>query len=165
MTPKSQPKTTRKPASPRRADGTLNALCKALGLSKRRVSELLSQGMPDDPQAALAWRDARENDDSAAALRRERIKLVSAQRVAVETANMRAAGELVLRSEVEQCFVRIASANQAFLRKLEKELPQICLGLTLTQSMPLVRQRTREIQDAFSSMADEFWKTLPTDKA
>jgi phage terminase Nu1 subunit (DNA packaging protein) len=148
---------TQKPRSKKRADGTLNELCQALNLGKRRVSELLRQGMPDDPKAARAWRDARESDDSATALRRERIGLVKAQRLAVELANKKAQGELVSRIEVETDTVRIASAMKAMLRALEVQLPQLCLGRTLSQSAPLVRQRLREIQNAFADMSAEYW--------
>ena len=155
---------TQNPRSKKRADGTLNELCQALNLGKRRVSELLRQGMPDDPQAALAWRDARESDDSATALRRERIGLVKAQREAAEIANKKALGELVSRSEVDTDTVRIASALKAMLRALEVQLPQLCLGLTLSQSAPLVRQRLREIQNAFADMSAEYWKAKPTSK-
>jgi len=164
MTSKPRPKTTRKPASTRRADGSLNRLCEALGLSKRRVSELLKQGMPDDPQAALAWRDALHTDDSATALRRERIGLVKAQREAAEIANKKAQGELVSRTEVETDTVRIASAMKAMLKAFEVQLPQLCLGLTLSQSAPLVRQRLRQIQNAFADMSAEYWKNKPKSK-
>lgn len=156
MTPKTRPK--------KRADGTLNELCRALNLGKRRVSELLKQGMPDSPQAALAWREAKESDDSATALRRERIGLVRAQRLAAELANQKAKGELVPRSEVEADTVRIASAIKAMLRAFEVQLPQLCLGLSLSQSAPLVRQRLREIQQAFSDMSAEYWKDKPKSK-
>jgi phage terminase Nu1 subunit (DNA packaging protein) len=155
---------TKKPPATKRADGTLNTLCEALNLGKRRVSELLRQGMPDDPQAALAWRDALHTDDSATALRRERIGLVKAQRLAAEIANKKAQGELVSRIEWETDTVRIASAIKAMLRAFEVQLPQLCLGLTLSQSAPLVRQRLREIQQAFSDMSAEYWKDKPTSK-
>ena len=148
---------TNKTRPPRRADGTLNALCDTLNLSKRRVSELLKQGMPDNPQAALAWRDARESDDSATALRRERIGLVKAQREAAEIANKKALGELVSRTEVETDTVRIASALKAMLRAFEVQLPQLCLGLTLSQSAPLVRERLRQIQNSFADMSADYW--------
>jgi phage terminase Nu1 subunit (DNA packaging protein) len=155
---------TQTPRSKKRADGTLNELCQALNLGKRRVSELLRQGMPDTPQAALAWRDARESDDSATALRKERIGLLKAQREAAEIANKKARGELVSRTEVETDTVRIASAMKAMLRALEVQLPQLCLGLTLSQSAPLVRQRLREIQNAFADMSAEYWKDKPQSK-
>ena len=155
---------TKPSPSPKRPDGTLNALCKTLGLSKRRVSELLSAGMPDDPQAALAWRHERENDDTAAALRRERIGLVKAQRVAAELANDKARGELVAKTQVQAYLVQIAMATQSFLRRYEREIPQVCLGLTLPQSMPLVKAKTRELQNVLADTESEFWKTIPTDK-
>jgi phage terminase Nu1 subunit (DNA packaging protein) len=162
MTPKTKPKMTKSSPSPRRADGTLNNLCKALGLSKRRVSELLSQGLPDDPQAAIAWRAARENDDSAAALRRERIGLVKAQRLAVELSNQKAQGELVAKADVIADHVRIGSAVACFIRALERELPQLCLGLPLNQSAPLVKKRVRELQNILADMQSDFWKSQPT---
>jgi phage terminase Nu1 subunit (DNA packaging protein) len=149
---------TQKPRSKKRADGTLNELCQALNLGKRRVSELLRQGMPDDPQGAAEWRNAKENDDSATALRRERIGLVRAQREAAEIANKKAQGELVSRTEVETDTVRIASAMKAMLKAFEVQLPQLCLGLTLSQSAPLVRQRLRQIQNAFADMSAEYWR-------
>jgi hypothetical protein len=155
---------TQKPRSKKRADGTLNELCQALNLGKRRVSELLRQGMPDDPQGAAEWRNAKENDDSATALRRERIGLVRAQREAAEIANKKAQGELVSRTEVETDTVRIASAMKAMLKAFEVQLPQLCLGLTLSQSAPLVRQRLREIQNAFADLSAEYWKDKPTSK-
>ena len=150
--------TPTKPRSKKRADGTLNELCQALNLGKRRVSELLRQGMPDDPQGAAEWRNAKENDDSATALRRERIGLVRAQREAAEIANKKAQGELVSRTEVETDTVRIASAMKAMLKAFEVQLPQLCLGLTLSQSAPLVRQRLRQIQNAFADMSAEYWR-------
>ena len=155
---------TQKPRSKKRADGTLNELCQALNLGKRRVSELLRQGMPDDPQGAAEWRNAKENDDSATALRRERIGLVKAQREAAEIANKKAQGELVSRTDVETDTVRIASAMKAMLKAFEVQLPQLCLGLTLSQSAPLVRQRLREIQNAFADLSAEYWKDKPTSK-
>ena len=153
---------TQKPRSKKRADGTLNELCQALNLGKRRVSELLRQGMPDDPQGAAEWRNAKENDDSATALRRERIGLVRAQRLAVELANQKAQGELVSKNEVISDHIKIGAAVASFIRRWEREIPQVCLGLTLPQSMPLVKAKTRELQNLLADMESEFWKTQPT---
>jgi hypothetical protein len=162
MTPKSRPKTTREPASTKRADGTLNELVRALGIQKRRVSELLKIGMPDDIQGATAWRAARENDDTAAALRRERIGLVRAQRLHAELANQKAQGELVHRNEVIADHIKIGAAVASFIRRWQREIPQICLGLPLNQSLPLVKARTRELQDLLSNMQSEFWNSQPS---
>jgi phage terminase Nu1 subunit (DNA packaging protein) len=155
---------TPKPRPPKRADGTLNALCKALGLEKRRISELLKMGMPDDPQAALAWRNARENDDTAAALRRERIGLVKAQRLAAELANQKAKGELIARADVSQQYVIIATALNALLRKMESDLPPLLLGLSLSKSLPATKAYIRNLQNKFSEMDKELWKNLPPEE-
>jgi hypothetical protein len=146
-----------KPRPPRRADGTLNALCKTLNLSKRRVSELLKQGMPDDPKAARAWRDALHNDDSAMELRKCRIALLREQERLARIKADEADGLLMPRAEVERQHVAIASAMKAFLRRYEREIPALCLGLSLTQSMPLVKARTRELQNLLADMESEFW--------
>jgi hypothetical protein len=65
---------------------------------------------------------------------------------------------------VETDTVRIASAMKAMLKAFEVQLPQLCLGLTLSQSAPLVRQRLREIQNAFADLSAEYWKDKPTSK-
>ena len=155
---------TKKPRSKKRADGTLNELCQALNLGKRRVSELLRQGMPDIPQAALAWRDALHNDDSAVELRRRRIALLREQERLARIKADEADGLLILRAEVLRQHVAIAMATKAFLRRWEREIPSLCLGLSLTQSMPLVKARTRELQNLLADMESSFWKDLPDEK-
>jgi hypothetical protein len=153
-----------KKQAPRRADGTLTAICKTLNLSKRRVSELLKQGMPSDPQGAVEWRNAKENDDSTAELRRRRIALLREQERLARIKADEADGLLISRAEVERQHVAIAMATQAFLRRWEREIPALCLGLSLSQSMPLVKARTRELQNLLASMESDFWKNLPDEK-
>ena len=153
-----------KPPSKRRESGTVAKLAKALGYTPRHTSTLLAKGMPDSITGAREWLAERENSDTAAALRKERIGLVRAQREAAEIANKKALGDLVSRTEVETDTVRIASAMKAMLRALEVQLPQLCLGLTLSQSAPLVRQRLREIQNAFADMSADYWKGKPSSK-
>ena len=72
-----------------------------------------------------------------------------------------AMGKLVPRHEVEELLVRIAMSMQSFLRRYEREIPAICLGLQLSQSTPLVKARTRELQDVLANTASEFWKDHP----
>jgi hypothetical protein len=70
-------------------------------------------------------------------------------------------GKLVSRAEVEEYFVRMAMAMQSFLRRYEREIPAICLGLSLSQSTPLVKAKTREMQDHLADLENEFWKEHP----
>lgn len=158
-----KPKTT-KPQ--RRAAGAIKTLAVSLGLTPRRCQQLISAGMPSDPTQAQAWRAARENDDSAAALRRERIKLVKAQRERAELENQRTRGDVIDRAEVELEFTGVGLACSAFIKSLEVELPQLCLGLGLDRSRPLVRSKIREMQTILADRESYFWKTHPatTDK-
>jgi hypothetical protein len=153
--------TMNKTTSKRRESGTIAKLAKDLGYTPRHTGTLIKSGMPDTLDDAKKWLSEREDNDTAAALRKERIKLVKAQRIAVETANARSAGELVPKAKIEADAVILAAAMQALFRKLETSLPQLCLGLSLSQSTPLVRQRIREIQDSFSAMSEEFFGKQP----
>jgi phage terminase Nu1 subunit (DNA packaging protein) len=150
------------PPSNRRESGTVTKLAKALGFTPRHTQTLLKQGMGDTLAEARQWLSERENSDSAAALRRERIGLVRAQRLAAEQANQRAAGELIARADAVADHVRIGSAVACFIRALERELPQLCLGLPLAQSAPLVKKRVRLLQSQLADMQSEFWKDHPT---
>jgi hypothetical protein len=55
----------------------------------------------------------------------------------------------------------MAMAMQSFLRRYEREIPAICLGLSLSQSTPLVKAKTREMQDHLADLESEFWKEHP----
>ena len=70
-------------------------------------------------------------------------------------------GKLVPRAEVEELLVRIAMAMQSYLRRYEREIPALCLGLTLSQSTPLVKARTRELQDVLANTSTDFWNEHP----
>lgn len=69
-----------------------------------------------------------------------------------------AMGQLISRDDVRDHFVRCATSIQAFLRKYEKEIPALCLGLPINQSSPKVKDRTREMQAEWSSLESDFWK-------
>jgi hypothetical protein len=70
-------------------------------------------------------------------------------------------GKLVSRAEVEEHFVRAAMGIQSFLRRYEREVPALCLGLPLSQSVPIVKAKTRELQDMLANLQGEFWKEHP----
>jgi hypothetical protein len=74
-------------------------------------------------------------------------------------------GKLVPRHEVEEHFVRAAMAMQSFLRRYEREIPALCLGLNLSKSTPLVKAKTREMQDQLASLESEFWKDHPENES
>ena len=70
-------------------------------------------------------------------------------------------GKLISRTEVEEHFTRAAMAMQSFLRRYEREIPALCLGLSLSQSTPLVKSKTREMQDHLADLESEFWNEHP----
>jgi hypothetical protein len=70
-------------------------------------------------------------------------------------------GKLISRSDVDERDVGIAMALKAMIRRYEREIPALCLGLNLSQSIPLVKAKSRELQDMLSDMTSEFWKRTP----
>jgi hypothetical protein len=107
----------------RRESGTLTKLQEALKLSKRRVSVLLAAGMPDDPAAALAWRDAKDNGDTVVALRKERIALVRQQQRKARIEADLSEGLLMPITQAHAESVHDACAVKAALLSLENTLP------------------------------------------
>jgi phage terminase Nu1 subunit (DNA packaging protein) len=152
---------TKKTTPPRREAGSVAALAKALGYTSRHTGTLLAKGMPDSPADARQWLSERENSDTAAGLRRERIGLVRAQRQAAETTNQRIEGELISRAEVRAQYIKLGSALQLFCRRLESELPQILHGLPLAKSLPLAKEIVRKMQSKLADEDDELWKDHP----
>lgn len=72
-----------------------------------------------------------------------------------------AMGQLISRDEVRDHFVRAATSIQSFLRKFEKEIPALALGLPINQSAPKVKDRIREMQAEWSNLEGEFWHERP----
>ena len=141
-----------KPKPTKRADGTLNALCAALKLSKRRVSTLLAQGMPDGVEAALAWRAARESDGSVEELRRQRIALVIEQREKARIENQVRRDELISRAEVFASSLGVAhEIRRAFLGLLGT-LPTELIGLpTEVAIYKILREKFHSCLEALSN--------------
>jgi phage terminase Nu1 subunit (DNA packaging protein) len=153
----------KKQTTKRRASGTVASLAKALGFTPRHISTLLAKGLPSTIPEAREWLSERENSDTAAGLRRERIGLVRAQRQAAETTNQRIEGELISRAEVRAQYIKLGSALQSFCRRLETELPQQLHGLPLSKSLPLAKEIVRKMQARLADEDDELWADQPTE--
>lgn len=148
---------------PKRPDGVIATLAKQLGFSARYTSALLAKGMPDDSiTAARKWISERENSDtSAAELRKERVGLVRAQRLSVEAANKKADGLVVSRAECQEAWTQLATALGRAMQMAAREIPQVCLGLPIFQSLPLAREKMNKIQTMFSDAESAFWLDRP----
>ena len=143
----------------KRPDGTLNALVDALGVEKRRVSALLKQGMPDDVEGALAWRDEKSGGDtSAEALRKERILLVRVQREKVTHDLKMAKGDAVDIAEVEDAFSAIGAAIKGAVSRMEADLPPMLEGLPPSKMQTIIRDKCDEILALLEDQASKVWQ-------
>jgi hypothetical protein len=69
--------------------------------------------------------------------------------------------QLLSRDEVAQRDIRLGAAVSAACRVMETELPQLCLGLPLDRSRPLVKERIRSIQAQLADGLSQFWQERP----
>lgn len=148
-----------KPHPPKRPDGTLNALTKALGIGKRRVSVLLSEGMPDTPAEALQWREHRENNSSVEELRRQRILLIQEQRKRAEIENAEREGRLIDAGQAQASANRCFSAARGEFMKLTNDLPGALVGLDAPQMQAVIREHIIEILTRLSDETSTLYTT------
>jgi phage terminase Nu1 subunit (DNA packaging protein) len=132
-------------------DNTITELAKALGVSKRRTHELLTQGMPTEPQAALVWRQANSGtSDSAERLRQERIQLVRSQRQKIDFENSIRRGEYIATAQVEAESLAVSSQARNEILKLAHDLPSRLCGLDEQRIFKILRDEINETLQRFS---------------
>lgn len=143
----------------RRPSGTLAKLTEALGVSKRRVSTLLAEGMPDDVEGALAWRGEREGgDDSTAALRRERIRLIRIDQKRRQFELERAKKEWLPRSIIEEQQTRIGTVMRLALQQAESDLPPRLEGLPADRMSKVLRDYTTRLLEQLADEDSQLWR-------
>ena len=131
---------------PTRQPGTLDPLAAALKVSKRRVSQLLAEGMPSDPAAALKWREEKQSGDgSPEELRRQRIELVREQRRKLKLENEVRAGHLVSAASVQASATNVAATARNRLLKSANDLPPRLAGLGEVAILKILRAEYLEI--------------------
>jgi DNA-binding transcriptional MerR regulator len=142
---------------------TTAELAAALEVSGRRISQLKAIGLPvHSLEAALEWRKAQHGaDDSAAELRRRRIALLKQQERRARIEADAAEGKLMSRAVVKAEAEGIAAAVSAFARKIERELPQLLLGLPLERSRLICKNAVREMVLMLKDKQSEFWAAHP----
>jgi phage terminase Nu1 subunit (DNA packaging protein) len=149
---------------------TTSRIAEIFGVNRKTLAQWRKEGknVPNKiggKEPLAQWRqwfeknpDAGHFDGKPSKSREERL----AEKVAVEIDLLKIKrdklkSKLVSRSEVEEYFTRAAMAMQSFLRRYEREIPALCLGLSLSQSAPLVKRKTREMQDHLTNLESEFW--------
>jgi transcriptional regulator with XRE-family HTH domain len=139
---------------------TVGELAEMLGVTRKTIGQWRRDkrpGVPDkvsgkeDANAWVAWLSENPGAGFFDGKPRADRESLLCQKLEVDIAIKQAQldeinGKLIPRADVKDHFVRVASSIQAFLRKYEKEIPALCLGLPLNQSAPKVKERTREMQ-------------------
>jgi len=126
-----------------------------------RVSQLKEEGMPVHTiEAAKAWRldQAKEKGGSIKEqLDQARIKLVKEQETRIKIQNEEARGVLISRGDCREAWTRLGAAISKACQMAAKEIPQVCLGLPISQALPLSKAKMSEIQRMLSDHESEFW--------
>ena len=140
---------------------TQKQIAEALQISPRRVSQLILDGMPvDSIEAAQRWRQDRlAKDNTAEALRAERILLIRAQRHRAEIENDVRSGELLEIGEVRRDCVTVCSrARDRFLR-MSHDLPPRLEGLSADRIAQIVHE---EVTLTLEALCRDFAKLYGT---
>jgi len=154
---------------------TLNKILDLFGITRKTVSIWRKEGregVPEkvgDKEDLNAWRkffvshpdagfyDGKPRKDRETLLCHKLEVEIELKKIDLAEAESR----VISRSEVDQRDIKIGSAVAAAMRALETELPQLCLGLPLDRSRPVVKEKVRAIQTILADGLSEFWKDHP----
>jgi hypothetical protein len=154
---------------------TLNKVCDLFAISRKTVAEWRKTGragVPDkigDKEDLSAWRRFFAKypeagfSDGKPRMDRETL-LCHKLEVEIELKKIQLAeaeGRVIPRADLQDSDLRLGSAVAAALRVMESEIPQLCLGLPLERSKPIVKNYIRKIQRDLSDGLSQFWKDHP----
>jgi phage terminase Nu1 subunit (DNA packaging protein) len=153
---------------------TTSRLAEIFGVNRKTIAQWRKEGkdVPDkigNKEPLAEWRrwfeanpDAGHFDGKPSKSREELLAVKVAVEIdLLEIKRDKEKSKLISRAEVEEHFTRAAMAMQSFLRRYEREIPALCLGLSLSQSTPIVKAKTREMQDHLADLNSEFWNDCP----
>ena len=134
---------------------TNSELAEALGVSVRRIGQLKAENMPcDSIPAAQAWRQNKQaGDNTAEALRAERIRLVRAQVERHETENEVRRGELLPIGEVRADCIRVTTLARDRFLKMSHDLPPRLEGLSADRIAAIVHD---EVVQTLENLCRDF---------
>lgn len=143
----------------------LDLISARCGLSPKHLRTLIHQGMPTDLEQALAWLNHRPSpkaeSDSAADLRRERIRLTRAQSEKAELELSIRRNEVVSRAEVREMFSAAGHGIRAGLLSLENELVPKITGKSLSAAREIARDELRLVMVKLQDAESDFWQARP----
>lgn len=142
----------------------LEAVAQASGLTLKHLRRLAGDGMPTEPQDALAWLKNRENapsTSSAERLRLKRLELISieCERKALDLQIQKNA--VMSRAEAKAEMQSITCALGAYIARIIADLPGIVEGLPRSKSAPAIKAKMREVQNLLANRESEFWSSRP----
>jgi phage terminase Nu1 subunit (DNA packaging protein) len=151
---------------------TVGELAEMIGVNRKTIGQWRRDkrpGVPDkingkeDSTAWISWlSDHPEAGFSDGKPRADRESLLC-QKLEVDIALKQATldeinGKLVSRAECQEAWTRIGSAVSKALQMAAKEIPQVCLGLPISKSLPKAKEKMAEIQTMLSDAESEFWE-------
>jgi len=146
------------PPPKRRAPGTVKRLAEGLGITRRAVATALAAGMPADLEAARKWRENRlHGDDSAQALRRERIALVREQKTKCKIDNEIRIREMIPSGEVKEGILRVVGTLKNSLYKLTNDVPPRLSGLDESDIQEILRVEIDRMLTALSDASHKLF--------
>ena len=142
----------------------LEAVALASGLTLKHLRRLAGDGMPTEPQDALAWLKSRENAppaSSAERLRLKRLELITieCERKALDLQIQKNA--VMSRAEAKTEMQSISCALGAYISRIIADLPGIVEGLPRSKSAPAIKAKMREVQTLLSNRESEFRAARP----
>ena len=134
---------------------TNSELAEALGVSVRRIGQLKAENMPcDSIPAAVAWRQNKQaGDNTAEALRAERIRLVRAQAERHEVENEVRRGQLLEIGSVRQDVVTVCSRARDRFLKMSNDLPPRLEGLSADRIAQIIHT---EVVETLETLCRDF---------
>ncbi len=147
-----------KPNTSKRQNGAIVALAAGLNITSGHCHKLIKSGMPADLEAARQWRLNRTSgDDSAQALRRERIALVREQKTKFRLDNELRLKTLIPEGEVKEGIVRSFGALKNALYKLTNDVPPRLSGLDESDIQGILRVEIDRMLTALSDASHKLF--------
>ncbi|GAA5130788.1 hypothetical protein JIN84_05180 [Luteolibacter yonseiensis] len=145
----------------------IKAIAEKSGYTEKYLRQLHADGgMPLDLEQAVAWLAARPltggtGDNSAAELRRERVRLVRAQAERAEQELAVTRGEYISRAENEASDAAIAIALKKMLGELADSLSKKLYGLNQMEMRGVIKSEVILVMTKFQDEKSEYWKDHP----
>lgn len=147
-----------RPNTSKRQNGAIVALAAGLNITAGHCHKLIKGGMPPTLPEALQWRLNRSSgDDTAQALRRERIALVREQKTKCKIDNEIRIREMIPSGEVKEGILRVVGTLKNSLYKLTNDVPPRLSGLDESDIQEILRVEIDRMLTALSDASHKLF--------